>query len=149
MDVATSAETCSTNAGTWSKFRRPSDFVLDPFVGTHFTLKACLLMNSQRQFAGCDKDVDCLRNTFPRRVGIYASQLLYDGFYSIGDDKLKLSMRVHPTAMIRGSMRDSFVRWRAPHGLPSIKTFQEHLILFPCPPYWDCSEYYLAPHLPL
>lgn len=42
------------------KFPKPGDLVLDSFVRTLCTAKACQLLENHRRFAGCEKDGGCV-----------------------------------------------------------------------------------------
>lgn len=67
----------------------PGPLVFDAFSGKTFTETACLMLEKQRGFVGCDKAVDFLQKYFPRLVEVYAFQLLHKRSNLTGENQQK------------------------------------------------------------
>lgn len=89
------------------KFLNPGPVVLDLFVGTLSTSKACVLVEKNHRFVGCDKDFRCLEKLLSGLEEEYASQLLIQACDLASDEEVLDAARNMETAkgrMLRGAL---------------------------------------------
>lgn len=76
--------------------------MLDLFVGTISTAKACLMLDKNRGIDGCNKDASRLQKSIPSLVEIRASHLSNEESDCTGNDRLKASACIYQAARKRG-----------------------------------------------
>lgn len=110
------------------KFSFLGKLVLDLFLGTLSTPKASLLVTKYLCFVECDMNARCLKKSIPSVVEAYASQLVNQASCLTCAEKLMEVVCVSLEAGKGRSLRGALNRLRAPPVLPSIWTFQRHVV---------------------
>lgn len=106
------------------KFSKRVQLDFDPFLGTHFTVKACLSLDKHRRLVGCKPDGSCLQNCRPSLAKVYDSQLLNDRSDLSDKQQLKDSAHVYPAAVKSKRLSELLDSWGAPSGLLPIQIFR-------------------------
>lgn len=73
--------------------------MLDVFVRTFFTAKACLKLDKQRQFVDCKKIGKCVGKSMAGLVEVYACQLLNEKFHVKGREKMTEAAPVYQSGV--------------------------------------------------
>lgn len=97
------------------------------FAETLCTLEACLLLDKENNFIGCDRDVDCLWGSLTNVVGAYDYKLLNDTLVLACGDKLKESPPVYLGAVKRERLTKLLNIWDTASGLWYVHIFQENV----------------------
>lgn len=105
-------------------------------------------MEKHRRLVACDQNVGCLQKSVACLAEVCASQPVDHRSDVVGNDQLKDSAGVYLPAVKNDSWWNRSIAWVYNFVLPSIQTFQAHLVYYLCTMHQDNSELDLAQYLP-
>ena len=117
----------------------PGGLVLDAFMGTGSTLKACLRARPHRRFVGCDKDKDCIEQSMESILQVFADQLMDASSDLKGDEIVSNAAATYTRIYKKKRAQQRRSLWKAPEGCPAVQTFPPHIIEYLCNHYKDGS----------
>ena len=130
-----------------NKFTNGGDLVVDPCAGTFSAMRACMLMDEHRRFAGTDKDSLCASVVEDDMIGLFAKQVQNPrSDITVEDGMIRQQVQTICAFNVNKEVRKRATAWHVAPGLVPMQNFPPHIVQALCQ-YHNDFDLYQCRHL--